>query len=100
MKSKTKALIVDDEPDLLELIAITLERMDIETVLAGDLQTAKDQLKQSEFHFCLTDLKLPDGNGIDLVITSILVLYSRKTGFSVEGIADFIVITKTQESTG
>ena len=62
-----KALIIDDEPDIRNLIQITLERMDIDCACAADFSEAITLLEQQEFHFCLTDMKLPDGNGMDLV---------------------------------
>jgi len=61
------ALIVDDEPDILELLDITLSRMGIASKPAADLSQAKQLLKQHHFDICLTDLQLPDGNGLDLV---------------------------------
>jgi two-component system response regulator PilR (NtrC family) len=62
-----KALIIDDEPDIRNLIQISLERMDIDCTCAADFSEAIFQLEQQEFHFCLTDMKLPDGNGMDLI---------------------------------
>jgi len=62
-----KALVVDDEPDIRELLEITLGRMDIETRAAGDLAGARLQLSQHYFDLCLTDMRLPDGSGIELV---------------------------------
>lgn len=61
------ALIVDDEPDIRELLEITLGRMGINTLSAADVKSAKTMLRAHEFDFCLTDMKLPDGNGIELV---------------------------------
>jgi len=61
------ALIVDDEPDIRELLEITLGRMDIKTQAAADLTQAKALLRQKHFDLCLTDMRLPDGNGIELV---------------------------------
>ena len=61
------ALIVDDEPDILELIEITLGRMDVETESASNLAQAREWLAQRDFDLCLTDMRLPDGDGIDLV---------------------------------
>ncbi|MCB1692212.1 MAG: sigma-54-dependent Fis family transcriptional regulator [Pseudomonadales bacterium] len=66
MASKT-ALIVDDEPDIRELLEITLGRMNIETRAAADVTQARKLLSEQSFDFCLTDMRLPDGNGIDLV---------------------------------
>ncbi|MDO9162475.1 MAG: sigma-54 dependent transcriptional regulator [Methylococcaceae bacterium] len=61
------ALIVDDEPDILELLEITLNRMNIETCAAETITDAKALLQQQSFDLCLTDMKLPDGNGLELV---------------------------------
>lgn len=66
MTSK-KALIVDDEPDIRELLEITLGRMDVDTLSAEDVTSAKLLLSENVFDFCLTDMNLPDGNGIELV---------------------------------
>jgi two-component system response regulator PilR (NtrC family) len=62
---KPLCLIVDDEPDLLELSARTLNNMDCKT--ASNLAQAKEWFQQNTFDFCLTDMLLPDGNGIELV---------------------------------
>jgi len=61
------ALIVDDEPDIRDLLEITLTRMGIETLTAPDLTTARQLLDRHQPQLCLTDMNLPDGNGIDLV---------------------------------
>jgi two-component system response regulator PilR (NtrC family) len=61
------ALIVDDEPDIRDLLEITLTRMGIETLTAPDLASARVLLEKHQPHLCLTDMNLPDGNGIDLV---------------------------------
>ncbi|MGC8522154.1 MAG: sigma-54-dependent transcriptional regulator, partial [Steroidobacteraceae bacterium] len=60
-------LIVDDEPDLLELLSLTLRRMNLRTRTAPDVGTAQKLLKGEPFDLCLTDLRLPDGDGLDLV---------------------------------
>jgi two-component system response regulator PilR (NtrC family) len=60
-------LVVDDEPDILELFSITLAQMGIACHTAGNLHQAKTYLTQQKFQLCLTDMKLPDGNGIELV---------------------------------
>ena len=62
-----RALIVDDEADIRELLGITLERMDIDVTAAADLATATRLLRNTEFQLCLTDMHLPDGNGLNLV---------------------------------
>jgi two-component system response regulator PilR (NtrC family) len=64
---KHRILIVDDEPDILELLDITLSRMGHRVVAAADYSSAIDLLERQSFDFCLTDMKLPDGDGIDLV---------------------------------
>jgi len=62
-----RALIVDDEPDLCQLAEITLNRMGIDTLSAHNVKDAESLLSEHEFNLCLTDMNLPDGNGIDLV---------------------------------
>jgi two-component system, NtrC family, response regulator PilR len=61
------ALVVDDEPDIRELLGLTLDRMAIATQSCGDIAAAKKLLSEREFALCLTDMRLPDGNGLDLV---------------------------------
>lgn len=61
------ALIVDDEPDIRDLLEITLTRMGITTLTAPDLTSARKLLERNTTHLCLTDMNLPDGNGIELV---------------------------------
>lgn len=61
------ALIVDDEPDIRDLLEITLGRMGITTWTAPDLSTARELLQKHQPQLCLTDMNLPDGNGIELV---------------------------------
>ena len=65
--SKALALIVDDEPDIRELLELTLDRMGIQTHSAENIKDAKALLQQKSFDLCLTDMHLPDGNGLDLV---------------------------------
>jgi two-component system response regulator PilR (NtrC family) len=60
-------LVVDDEPDLVELVTLTLSRMQLSSQSAGDIATAKKLLKAQKFGLCLTDMRLPDGDGLDLV---------------------------------
>jgi len=62
-----QALIVDDEPDIRELLEITLNRMNLDTRSAATLSEAKALFGQHNFDLCLTDMRLPDGNGIELV---------------------------------
>ncbi len=60
-------LVIDDEPDICELLSITLKRMDIDSRTAPDLGTGRELLATEAFDLCLTDMKLPDGSGLDLV---------------------------------
>lgn len=64
---KPTALVVDDEPDICELLSITLDRMDIRTRACGDVGSAKRALAQEGYDLCLTDMRLPDGDGLELV---------------------------------
>ena len=65
--SRQKALIVDDEPDIRELLEITLGRMKLDTCCARNLKEARDCLARERFDLCLTDMRLPDGTGMELV---------------------------------
>ncbi len=61
------ALIVDDEADIRELLALTLKRMQVDSLAAETLAEARSLLEDNRFDLCLTDMRLPDGNGIELV---------------------------------
>ena len=65
--SKPLALVIDDEPDICELLSLTLGRMDIQTESAIDVAGAKSLLAKTKFDLCLTDMRLPDGDGLELV---------------------------------
>ncbi|MCH8175577.1 MAG: sigma-54-dependent Fis family transcriptional regulator [Proteobacteria bacterium] len=67
MMMTEKVLIVDDEPDIRELLEITLGRMSLATESAADLTSARRLLSTEKFSLCLTDMRLPDGDGIELV---------------------------------
>ncbi|MGR6036202.1 MAG: sigma-54-dependent transcriptional regulator [Candidatus Nitrosoglobus sp.] len=67
MKKCPLALIVDDEPDILELLELTLVPMEIDCQKAASLAEAGKRLQQHSFNLCLTDMRLPDGDGIELV---------------------------------
>ena len=64
---RSRALIVDDEPDIRELLELTLSRMDIDVTSASDVEEAKQALALGSFHLCITDMRLPDGSGLDLL---------------------------------
>ncbi|MDP5210261.1 sigma-54 dependent transcriptional regulator [Microbulbifer sp. 2205BS26-8] len=61
------ALVVDDEPDICELLSLTLQRMGVDCHSAANLSEAKRLLINNRYDFCLTDLRLPDGDGLQLV---------------------------------
>src|SRR6202789_3113470 len=65
--SQPAVLIVDDEPDLCELLSITLQRMDLSPRTANNVAAAQRLLKTERFDLCLTDMRLPDGDGLELV---------------------------------
>ena len=60
-------LVVDDEPDIRELLSLTLRRMDLDPRTAATLTDAQRLLKAERFDLCLTDMQLPDGDGLELV---------------------------------
>lgn len=60
-------LILDDEPDIRELLELTLSRMGVSHHSDATLSAAIDSLNHHNFRLCLTDIRLPDGSGIDLV---------------------------------
>lgn len=63
----TTALIVDDEPDICTLVRMTLEKMSITSDSVLNLREAKKKLSGKHFDVCLTDLRLPDGDGLELI---------------------------------
>ncbi|MGH8444091.1 MAG: sigma-54-dependent transcriptional regulator [Solimonas sp.] len=65
--SKASVLIVDDEADIRELVEIALGRMNLVTYAAATLAEARARLAQQAFDLCITDMRLPDGNGVELV---------------------------------
>ena len=60
-------LLVDDEPDILRTLEIALARMNLNTVCADTLSSAIDAIDEAKPDLCLTDMRLPDGNGLQLV---------------------------------
>jgi two-component system response regulator PilR (NtrC family) len=64
---KPTALVVDDEADIRELLSLTLDRMGIDAVAAEDVESARRKLGEQKFDLCLTDMRLPDGDGLELV---------------------------------
>lgn len=61
-------LIIDDEPDIRELLDITISRMGLHTIAVGTVRDALQALQSnSDINLCLTDIKLPDGSGLEIV---------------------------------
>ncbi len=66
--SEMRALVVDDEPDLRELLDMTLTRMGLDVDTAEDLSSARRLLaNDTDYAFCLTDMRLPDGDGLQVL---------------------------------
>nr|HPO25835.1 sigma-54 dependent transcriptional regulator [Arenimonas sp.] len=61
------ALVVDDERDIRELLVLTLGRMGLRVDTAADVASAKAQLAANKYDICLTDMRLPDGNGLEVI---------------------------------
>jgi two-component system, NtrC family, response regulator PilR len=66
-QSVPRVLVVDDEPDILELIELTLLRMGLEVERAHNVQEAVTKLARNSYNLCLTDMRMPDGDGLDVV---------------------------------
>ena len=62
-----RVLVVDDEPDIRELVDLTLSRMGLAADCAGSVAEAKGLLAETDYQLCLTDMRLPDGDGLTLV---------------------------------
>ena len=67
VRAQPKVLVVDDEPDLLELLELTLSRMGLDVERASTVGEAIAQLDKDSFDLCLTDMRLPDGEGLRVV---------------------------------
>jgi two-component system, NtrC family, response regulator PilR len=67
MAKSYNCLVVDDETDIRELVVLTLERMNIKADSASNLSDAKHMLEVNDYDLCLTDMRLPDGLGLELV---------------------------------
>lgn len=66
-RRRKRVLVVDDEADIRELLDLTLANMGIEADCAGTLEEARNLLKTRRYRLCLTDMRLPDGEGLELV---------------------------------
>ena len=60
--SEARVLVIDDEPDIRDLLSMTLKRMSLAPETAADLSEGRDKLLAAHFDLCLTDMKLPDGD--------------------------------------
>lgn len=60
-------LLVDDEPDILELLELALRKMGLEVDRAGNVREAMAKLSAQRYDLCLTDMRLPDGDGLQVV---------------------------------
>lgn len=67
MTDPVRVLVVDDEADIRELLDMTLARMGLSCDCAANLAEARQYLQQKTFGLCLTDMRMPDGSGLDLV---------------------------------
>jgi two-component system response regulator PilR (NtrC family) len=67
VRAQPKVLVIDDEPDLLELLELTLSRMGLDTERASNVAEAVAMLDRESFDLCLTDWRLPDGEGLRVV---------------------------------
>jgi two-component system response regulator PilR (NtrC family) len=64
---KSRALIVDDEADIRELLSLTLQRMGLDTDCAAGEFEALQLMQKHSYDLCLTDMRLPDGDGLNLL---------------------------------
>jgi two-component system response regulator PilR (NtrC family) len=67
LRGQPRVLVIDDEPDLLELLELTLSRMGLDTTRAENVGDAIRLLDNESFDLCLTDMRLPDGEGLEVV---------------------------------
>ena len=67
IRGQPKVLVIDDEPDLLELLELTLSRMGLDTTRAETVAEAIRLLDKEPYDLCLTDMRLPDGEGLRVV---------------------------------
>src|SRR5499433_2608586 len=66
-RGQPRVLLIDDEPDLLELLELTLSRMGLDTTRAESVAEAIRFVDSESFDLCLTDMRLPDGPGLRVV---------------------------------
>lgn len=67
LEGSATVLLVDDEPDILELLELTLRKMGLEVDRAGNVREALARLAARRYDLCLTDMRMPDGDGLQVV---------------------------------
>src|SRR5881394_1739876 len=67
MTNRKAVLIVDDEADIRELLVLTLSRMGVDADAASNIAEANQALKERQYDLCLTDMRLPDGDGLQML---------------------------------
>ena len=65
--NRKAVLIVDDEADIRELLVLTLSRMGVDADAASNIAEANQALKERQYDLCLTDMRLPDGDGLQML---------------------------------
>ena len=65
--SKEKVLVIDDEPDIRELLSLTLKHMNIDCDVVGTFKEGIQCIKRNTYFLVLTDMRLPDGDGYHIV---------------------------------
>jgi len=66
-RADAQVLVVDDEPDIRELLELTLVKMGLGVASVGTIAEAKERLRDGRYALCLTDMRLADGDGLELV---------------------------------
>ena len=67
LEATSRVLVIDDEPDLLMLVQLTLTKLGLEVVTADSRQSALEALDRQSYALCLTDMQLGDGTGLDVL---------------------------------
>lgn len=62
-----RVLLVDDEQDILDMLQMAIRKMGFEVDTAGNVQGAVKKLQAQRYSLCLTDMRLPDGDGLQVV---------------------------------
>ena len=83
--ARLRILLVDDEPDLLDLMELALVKLGLDTDRAGSVAEARQRIEHTRYDLCLTDMRLPDGEGLDVV----QMINARQAAFPVAVITAF-----------